>query len=113
MQSPEYFRFYDATVRELAARGHRVAIAVNKQNEAKPVRFGDLDDAGSVVALGVIPRRDDRWRTIGRRLRGLVDFVRYLHPRVAEATALRARMKRKVLPRGFRWFDRIPRLPVA
>jgi hypothetical protein len=112
MQSPEYFRFYDSTVRELAARGHRVTIAVNKQNEAKPARFGDLDDEGSVVALGVIPRRDDRWRTIGRRLRGVVDFARYLHPRLAEATALRARMKHKVLPRGFHWLDRIPRLSV-
>jgi hypothetical protein len=42
----------------------------------------------------------------------VVDFARYLHPRLAEATALRARMKHKVLPRGFHWLDRIPRLPV-
>lgn len=113
MQSPEYFRFYDTAIRELAARGHRVGIAVNKQNEAKPVRIEDLGDAGRITALGVIPRREDRWRMPGRRLRGVVDFARYLHPRLAEAPALRARMKHKVLPAGFRWMDRIRHLQPA
>jgi len=113
MQSPEYFRFYDTTIRELAARGHAIGIAVNKQNEAKPVRVEDLGDAGRITALGVIPRRDDRWRMPGRRLRGVVDFTRYLHPRLAEARALRERMKHKVLPAGFRWLDRMAHLPPA
>ena len=111
MQSPEYLRFYESTIRELAARGHTVALAVNKQNAAKPVR---LDDVGAgnplVLSLGIMPRREDVWRDVGRRLRGLTDFARYLDPRLAKATALRARMKNKVLPRGFRWLDRIPRL---
>ncbi|MBI4887444.1 MAG: hypothetical protein HY824_10140 [Acidobacteria bacterium] len=121
MQSPEYLRFYESTIRLLAARGHTVLLAVNKQNEAKPVRLDDVGGpppgeapagrAGSVISLGIVPRRDDVWRHVGRRLRGLMDFARYLDPRLARAKALRARMKHKVLPRGFRWLDRVPSLP--
>jgi hypothetical protein len=39
-----------------------------------------------------------------------MDFVRYLHPRFAAASSLRARMKRKVLPAAYRWLDAIPQL---
>jgi hypothetical protein len=42
-----------------------------------------------------------------------MDFVRYLHPRLAAAPALRARMKRKVCPRAYHWLDAIPRLNAA
>lgn len=112
MQSPEFFRFYEGAVRVLSARGHRVVIAVNKQNEAKPVRLGELHLGEGVEFRGVVPSRGDRWRNAGRRLRGVVDFLRYLHPRFAAATALRDRMKHKVLPAGFRWLDRIGSLSV-
>ena len=44
-------------------------------------------------------------RENARAVRGTFDFVRYLHPRLAEAPALRARMKRKVLPP---WLLRAP-----
>jgi hypothetical protein len=39
-----------------------------------------------------------------------MDFVRYLHPRFAAAPALRARIKRKVLPVAYHWLDAVPRL---
>jgi hypothetical protein len=39
-----------------------------------------------------------------------MDFVRYFHPRLAAAPALRARMKRKVCPPAYHWLDVIPRL---
>ena len=35
MDSPEYLRFYDSAIQELAARGHEVAIAVNHQRDKK------------------------------------------------------------------------------
>jgi hypothetical protein len=44
---------------------------------------------------------------MARAVRGTFDFVRYLHPRLAEAPALRARMKRKVLPPWLRGLDRV------
>ena len=99
MASPEYLRFYDATVQLLAARGHRVALAVNARRDKKPVRLDEMDDGdGRIIAVGLVPERRGVWGSIAYGLRGLMDFSRYLHPRFAAASALRARMKRKVLP---------------
>ncbi len=39
MSSPEYLRFYDETVLELARRGHEVRLAVQTVREGKPVRL--------------------------------------------------------------------------
>jgi hypothetical protein len=54
----------------------------------------------------VIPKRLDIWTPLARAARGTFDFVRYLQPRFADAPALRARMKRKVLPSWMGWLDR-------
>ncbi len=113
MDSPEYLRFYDSAVEELAARGHVVAVAVNNDSVKKPVGLSGLQaaSAGRVSVLGVVPRHEGRWGAIAYGLRGTMDFVRYLHPRLAAAPALRARMKRKVCPRAYHWLDVIGRLP--
>jgi hypothetical protein len=42
-----------------------------------------------------------------------MDFVRYLHPRLAPAALLRARMKRQALPWTLQWVDRVRQLPAA
>jgi hypothetical protein len=106
--SPEYLRYYDSTLRLLAERGHDVAIAVNHVKEQKAARFDGVSDAVRVV--GLIPEREDRWSGLARAIRGTQDFARYLHPRYADAPALRDRMKRKVLPRSMRWLDRFSSL---
>jgi hypothetical protein len=114
MESPEYLRFYDETLRLLARRGHHVAVAVSKQREKKPVRLeGALADDPRIVLRGLVPRRTTPWRGLAKGLRGLTDFARYLHPRFAPARALRARMKRKVLPSAFRWMDLVPSVGVG
>ena len=114
MASPEYLRFYDATVQLLAARGHRVALAVNARRDKKPVRLDEMDDGdGRIIAVGLVPERRGVWGSIAYGLRGLMDFSRYLHPRFAAASALRARMKRKVLPRAFQALDAVPTLGVT
>lgn len=111
MASPEYLRFYDTAIDALAARGHDVSIAVNNQREKKPVGLEGLRARdGRVNVIGVAPAHDGMWGEIAYGLRGTIDFVHYLHPRFAAAPALRARMKRKVLPTAYRWLDRIPRL---
>jgi hypothetical protein len=111
MDSPEYLRFYDSAVQELAARGHSVAIAVNHQRAKKPVGLDGLRAyADRVSVLGVVPERGGAWSEAARAVRATMDFARFLHPRFAGATALRARMKRKVLPRAYHWLDAIPRL---
>ena len=63
--------------------------------------------------LGVVPQHEGMWGAIAHGLRGVMDFVRYLHPRFAGAPALRARIKRKVLPAAYHWLDAIPPLSPA
>lgn len=111
MDSPEYLRFYDSAIEELAVRGHAVAIAVNSQRAKKPVGVEGLDAyADRVTVLGVVPECRGMWSTVARSLRGTMDFIRFLHPTFAEAPALRARMKRKALPRAYHWLDALPRV---
>lgn len=114
MASPEYLRFYDGTVQLLAARGHRVVLAVNTQRDKKPVRVEGLNSANSrIVMVGLVPERGGMWGSIAYGLRGLMDFARYMHPGFAAAPALRARIKRKVLPRGFYVLDAVHTLGVT
>lgn len=112
--SPEYLRFYDSAIEECAARGHEVAIAVVNASVKKPVGLEGLRAyADRVRVLGVVPQHDGVWGAIAQGLRGVMDFVRYLHPRFAGASKLRARIKRKVLPAAYHWLDAIPRLAPA
>ena len=109
--SPEYLRFYDSAIEEFASRGHDVAIAVVNASVKKPVGLEGLRAyADRVRVLGVVPQHEGVWGGIAYGLRGVMDFVRYFHPRFAGATKLRARMKRKVLPTAYRWLDVVPRL---
>jgi hypothetical protein len=107
MSSPEYLRFYDDTIRELAARGHEVALAATVVRQGKPVRFESIAGAPGIRIAGLVPPRGDRWVTLAAAVRGTMDFVRYLHPDLAGASALRARVKRQGLPSGLQWVDRI------
>ena len=111
MDSPEYLRFYDSAIEELASRGHSVALAVNSGRAKKPVGLEGLQRyADRVRVLGVVPQHEGRWAGVACGVRATMDFVRFLHPRFAAAHALRARIKRKVLPRAYHWLDAIPRL---
>ena len=111
MDSPEYLRFYDSAIEELLSRGHEIALAVNSGRAKKPVGLEGLQQyATRVRVLGVVPQHEGKWAGIATGLRATMDFVRFLHPRFAEARALRARIKRKVLPRAYHWLDTIPRL---
>jgi hypothetical protein len=104
--SAEYIRYFDSTMTLLMDRGHEVSIGVNRLRERKQARLEGLEDA-RVRILGVVPKRLDVWTPLARAVRGTFDFVRYLQPRLADAPALRARMKRKVLPSWMTWLDRI------
>ena len=95
MDSPEYLRFYDSAIEELAARGHAVVIAVNSSRARKPVGVEGLRAyADRVTVLGVSPERAGVWSEVARALRATMDFVRFMHPAFAAAPALRARIKR-------------------
>jgi hypothetical protein len=111
MDSPEYLRFYDTAIDELARRGHRVTLAVMNQREKKPVGLEGLQAHADRVRLaGVVPANTAPWAKTAERLRAVMDFVRFLHPTLAAAPSLRARIKRKVLPRANHRLDAIPSL---
>jgi hypothetical protein len=107
MSSPEYLRFYDDTVRELARRGHDVRLAASMVREGKPVRFEVIEGDPHVTVAGLVPPRADRWAALATAVRGTMDFIRYLHPDLAGATLLRARVKRQGLPSGLQGLDGI------
>jgi hypothetical protein len=107
MSSPEYLRFYDDTIVQLAERGHDVALAVNLVREGKPVRFDEIQRVNPRISIAnLIPPRGDGWTELARGVRGTMDFVRYLHPQLAAAASLRARVKRQGLPWTLQWIDR-------
>jgi hypothetical protein len=109
MASAEYLRYYDDTIRLLASRGHDVVLALNQDSGKKLVTLDGLTGVteARVSVLGVLPVAAPFWDRLTRGLRGTIDFVRYLDPRLADAHALRTRIKRKVLPRPLHALDRI------
>ena len=98
MQYPGYLRYFDSTVRGLAARGHHVDVVFDvphKQAEGAEALAGVPDVE---LVEGSAPMRGDRaWDSVARAVRGTIDYVRYYHPKFADATYLRDRM-RKVVP---------------
>ena len=95
LSSPEYLRYYDTTMAELVRRGHDVAVGVNWLKEKKHARLDALMPDPAIRVVGHLPSRDDIWVRFARAVRGAFDFVRYLHPRLADAGALRERALRK------------------
>jgi len=109
MASPEYLRFFDSTIKLLAKEGHKAIVAINHLKEKKPARLVELDEHISNIELaGRVPARGDYWEKIAKGLRGIVDFMRFIHPNFSNSQVLRIRMKNKVLPVAFRFLDKIP-----
>jgi hypothetical protein len=98
-----YVRTYDSALRELAARGHRIHIAVqvsrNKMGES--ITLNDLvRDFPGVTASQAAEPEDGLHRTMARSVRELVDYMRYLEPRYKSAFALRQRAADQI-PKSF------------
>lgn len=106
LYSPEYLRFYAETLQLLAERGHELSVVAVKRERVDGVRLQDLANSTErIVSLGRLPKRKDVWRPVANGIRGMQDFVRYLDPVYSDSPALRARVKRKVLPRLLHWLD--------
>ena len=97
MQYPGYLRYFDSTVRLLAARGHHVDVAFDSPH--KQAEGGEaLAGVANVEILGRVPVRTDVWATVARTVRGTIDYIRYLHPDFADAPYLRDRMRAALPP---------------
>jgi hypothetical protein len=107
LSSPEYLRYYDSTMKELAQRGHQVMVAVNWLRERKHARLDALIDDPRIEILGVVPKRFDLWTPFARAVRGTMDFVRYMDPHFADTPALRDRIRRRALPPLLGPIDRV------
>ena len=92
-----YFRNFDGVIRELAARGHHVHLAVERDDiEGRPALIDDLLNSSPNITCGYAPsRRDDDWSWVAERLRLGFDYLRYQHPLFDDAPKLRARAQER------------------
>ena len=120
-----YFRNFDSVIRELAARGHEVHLAVERDEAAGGATGGRplveaLAAAHPGVTFGEAPiRADDDWGWVASRLRLGLDYLRYQHRLFDGAPKLRARARERtpgafvVLGDGIRRAARPLRAPAA
>src|SRR5581483_4142090 len=95
-------RQYASLVAELAERGHHVHLALRSEaDEDQRPQVERLVGASPHVTAGPAPARpeDDGWRVVAWTVRALGDLARYAGPRYADAPALRARVRDKVVRR--------------
>src|SRR6188472_4641805 len=82
-----HVRHFDRAIRLLAERGHQVVLA--SQEEGLDV--GETLNHPAIHTVRAPQRRVDDWSGAVKALRRTRDYVRYLHPRYAEALLLRRR----------------------
>ena len=92
-----YFRNYDAAIRQLAANGHRIHLAVEVEDKlggASAVRA--LAEECPQVTLGTVPAsRPDTWSNVAPRVRLAIDYLRYLDPFYDTAPLRRVRARNR------------------
>jgi hypothetical protein len=95
-----YIRYFGPAIRLLADRGHSVHLAFTRieKDPGDAKLANELAASHPNITVGDAPlrRRNDGWRPLAGLVRGLTDLGRYVHPRYADAPALRARMARKL-----------------
>jgi hypothetical protein len=92
-------RHYAPVLRQLADRGHSVHLSCNEYDRGlgDSLDFERMTSGLTDITFGLAPAREtSRWATFSSWLQLLMDYVRYLDPRFANATALRARVERQV-----------------
>ena len=98
-----YFRNYESVIDALAARGHRIHLAAEREEELGGRDLVErLAAAHPGISIGWVPIRDDRWSVFVTGLRFTIDYVRYLEPAYDHTPKLRARARERV-PRAGLW----------
>ncbi len=97
---PGYLRHYGQPIRLLAARGHRIHVALGRL-EKDPGDFRLIEELAAECPTvtydqAVARARRDGWRRLAWLSRALTDLARYADPRFAEAPALRERIADKL-----------------
>lgn len=112
MHYPGYLRYFDSVVATLVRRGHHVDIAFDSPDKQSEGAEALSRIEGDIDVLGRMPTRRDIWATVGRSVRGAIDYIRYLHPDFADTPYLRNRM-RGALPPILGFVARRPTASVA
>jgi hypothetical protein len=96
MKEPGEARAFGPVLRLLAERGHSVLLAFQSIPASESLAaLRKLTDERPAITFGEAPSPgQSRWRHLARSLRSGIDYLRYLEPRYAEATKLRARAER-------------------
>lgn len=83
-----HVRHFDRAVRLLADRGHDVCLA-SQEDDTEPI--GEVAGHARITMTRAPQTRSDDWQTPTKTLRRVRDYLRYLHPRYADARPLRYR----------------------
>jgi hypothetical protein len=96
-----YYRNYDSVIRTLAARGHVLHLAVDRENaEGLPLAERLAAESPNISCEALPPRAGDDWTWLAGRLRHGIEHLRYQHPMFDDTPKLRARSAART-PGGF------------
>ncbi len=102
-----YFRNYESVVAILAARGHQIHLAAEREEDLGGRKMVErLAEQHEGVTFGWVPAREDAWGVFATRLRMTIDYLRYFDPAYADTPKLRARARERV-PRLGLWLAAI------
>ena len=102
-------RIFEPVIRALAERGHTVVLAADEREtfgghalvEALAIEYPGVRWAWAPVA------HDEPWFPVAQKVRFALDYVRFVHPRYADAPKLRLRNISRA-PRVVRWLTSSP-----
>ncbi len=99
-----YFRNFESVIRELAARGHQLHLAAEREEQLGGRALVDrlAAELPNVTVAFTPPRQDPRLFELATALRLSADYFRYLDPAYEDAPAIRARA-----------WERTPRIALA
>ena len=96
---PGYVRYYEGTLRLMLAAGHEVHLTFANSSKQSTDRIAErLANEYVNLVISQAPKSPrGNVDNLRRGLRALADYMRYQHPRYADAQALRARAASKLL----------------
>ncbi len=96
-----YFRNFDSVLRDLAARGHTIHLAVEREtDEGRPLVESLIAECPGIT-VGIAPERaENDWTWLAGRLRHGLEYLRYQHRLFDNAPVLRERARERT-PRLF------------
>ena len=96
-----YYRNYDSVIRSLAARGHVLHLAVDRENAEGLPLIQRLAASSPNITYEELPAKaGDDWTWLAGRLRHGIEHLRYQHPMFDDTPKLRARSAERT-PGGF------------